>query len=286
MQQLCEQLPEAATPDPPAARSGSRSRTGSWTPGRRPAEILRLPLGLPDPRPRRRGRAHLRQPQAGPARAPAADQPGHRRSDHRSAAAGPGTLPRHPARRAGPAPRPRTPTPPAPSRSAAACSTCATATGSTGCRSCAAPTGTEFDRAKIVPYAYRHTYAQRHADAGIAVDVLSQLLDHRTLEVTRRYYRVGKQRRRAAVDTVTAHSFDRHGHRLWRDAHTLLDSEHARYAVGDSAVLGCWRAGRAHQRCGPDAGGRPRRGACRTRAVPARTAGSPPRPTAAAWAWS
>ena len=66
--------------------------------------------------------------------------------------------------------------------------------------------GTEFDKAKIVPYAYRHTYAQRHADAGIAVDVLSQLLDHRTLEVTRRYYRVGEQRRRAAVDTVTAHA--------------------------------------------------------------------------------
>jgi integrase len=96
--------------------------------------------------------------------------------------------------------------------------------------------GTEFDRSKIVPYAYRHTYAQRHADAGIAVDVLSQLLDHRTLEVTRRYYRVGEQRRRAAVDTVTALSFDRHGNRLWRDVHTLLDSEHARYAVGDVAV--------------------------------------------------
>ena len=48
--------------------------------------------------------------------------------------------------------------------------------------------GTEFDRAKIVPYVYRHTYAQRHADAGIPVDVLSKLLDHRTLEVTRRYY--------------------------------------------------------------------------------------------------
>ena len=96
--------------------------------------------------------------------------------------------------------------------------------------------GTEFDKTRIVPYAYRHTYAQRHADAGVAVDVLSQLLDHRTLEVTRRYYRVGEQRRRAAVDTVTALSFDRHGNRLWRDAHALLDSEHARYAVGDVAV--------------------------------------------------
>ena len=31
-------------------------------------------------------------------------------------------------------------------------------------------------------------------------------------------------------------SFDRHGNRVWRNAHTLLDSEHARYAVGEIAV--------------------------------------------------
>jgi len=96
--------------------------------------------------------------------------------------------------------------------------------------------GTEFDKTKIVPYAYRHTYAQRHADAGVSIDVLAKLLDHRTLEVTRRYYNVGEQRRRAAVDTVTALSFDRHGNRIWREAHALLESEHARYAVGDVAV--------------------------------------------------
>lgn len=96
--------------------------------------------------------------------------------------------------------------------------------------------GTEFDTAKIVPYSYRHTYAQRHADAGVAIDVLSELLDHRTLEVTRGYYRVGEEHRRAAVDTVTALSFDRHGNRIWRDARTLLDSEHARYMVGEVAV--------------------------------------------------
>ena len=48
--------------------------------------------------------------------------------------------------------------------------------------------GTEFDKSKIVPYAYRHTYAQRHADAGVPIDVLAQLLDHRNLDVTRRYY--------------------------------------------------------------------------------------------------
>ena len=92
--------------------------------------------------------------------------------------------------------------------------------------------GTTFDPAKIVPYAYRHTYAQRHADAGVPIDVLAELLDHRNLDQTRGYYRVGEDRRRAAVDKVTAMSFDRHGNRIWRDARALLDSEHARYAVG------------------------------------------------------
>jgi integrase len=98
------------------------------------------------------------------------------------------------------------------------------------------PDGTEFDATRIVPYAYRHTYAQRHADAGVPIDVLAELLDHRSLNVTRGYYRVGEDRRRAAVDTVTAMSFDRHGNRIWRQAQALLDSEHARYAVGEVAV--------------------------------------------------
>src|SRR5215470_20303576 len=96
--------------------------------------------------------------------------------------------------------------------------------------------GTEFDKAKITPYAYRHTYAQRHADAGVPVDVLADLLDHRNLNVTRCYYRVGEDRRRDAVDKVTAMSFDRHGNRIWRQAAALLESEHARYAVGEVSV--------------------------------------------------
>ncbi len=96
--------------------------------------------------------------------------------------------------------------------------------------------GAEFDTAKIVPYAYRHTYAQRHADAGVPIDVLAELLDHRNLNVTRCYYRVGEDRRRDAVDKVTAMSFDRHGGHIWRAARALLESEHARYAVGEVAV--------------------------------------------------
>jgi hypothetical protein len=47
---------------------------------------------------------------------------------------------------------------------------------------------------------------------------------------------VGEARRREAVDKVTAMQFDRHGNRIWRDALALLDSEHARYAVGSVAV--------------------------------------------------
>jgi integrase len=96
--------------------------------------------------------------------------------------------------------------------------------------------GLEIDKTKIVPYVYRHCYAQRHADAGVPIDVLAELLDHRSYSMTRRYYRIGEDRRRAAVDTVTALSFDRHGNRIWREAHMLLESERARHAVGEVAV--------------------------------------------------
>jgi len=96
--------------------------------------------------------------------------------------------------------------------------------------------GIEFDKSRVVPNGYRHTYAQRHADAGVPIDVLAELLDHRSFSMTRRYYRIGEDRRRAAVDTVTALSFDRHGNRIWRDARMLLESERARHAVGEVAV--------------------------------------------------
>lgn len=96
--------------------------------------------------------------------------------------------------------------------------------------------GTEFDSSRAVLYAYRHTYAQRHADAGVPVDVLRELLDHKAMDVTQRYYRIGEQRRRAAVDTLTALQFDRHGNRVWQHAKALLDSEHTRRAIGEVAV--------------------------------------------------
>jgi integrase len=96
--------------------------------------------------------------------------------------------------------------------------------------------GIEYDKTKIVLYAYRHSYAQRHADAGVPVEVLRELMSHRKLETTSGYYRVGQTRRREAVDRVAAMQFDRHGNRIWRQAQALLDSEHARRAVGEVAV--------------------------------------------------
>jgi len=96
--------------------------------------------------------------------------------------------------------------------------------------------GSQYDKTRIVPYAYRHTYAQRHADAGVPIDVLATLMDHRSFNTTRHYYRVGDVRRREAVERVTALQFDRHGNRIWRTAQALLDSQHARHIIGTVAV--------------------------------------------------
>jgi hypothetical protein len=96
--------------------------------------------------------------------------------------------------------------------------------------------GVEYDKTKIVLYAYRHSYAQRHADAGVPVEVLAELMSHRKLETTSGYYRVGQTRRREAVDRVAVMQFDRHGNRIWRQAQALLDSEHARRGIGEVAV--------------------------------------------------
>ncbi|MGW0664557.1 tyrosine-type recombinase/integrase [Streptodolium elevatio] len=93
-----------------------------------------------------------------------------------------------------------------------------------------------FDKRRIYLYAYRHTFAQRYADAGVRVEVLQDLMDHKQLSTTQRYYRVGEERRREAVDRVTTMQFDRHGSRIWRQATALLDSERTRHAVGEVAV--------------------------------------------------
>ncbi|MHA6631132.1 tyrosine-type recombinase/integrase [Pseudonocardia sichuanensis] len=70
-----------------------------------------------------------------------------------------------------------------------------------------------FDRALIYPYAFRHSYAQRHADAGVGVEVLKELMDHRDLSVTQGYYKVGLTRKRQAIAIMSRYVHDRTGHR-------------------------------------------------------------------------
>jgi len=42
--------------------------------------------------------------------------------------------------------------------------------------------------------------------------VLAELMSHELLSSTQAYYQVGEKRRRAAVDRLANHEFDRHGH--------------------------------------------------------------------------
>ncbi|MFF3376457.1 tyrosine-type recombinase/integrase [Streptomyces sp. NPDC002680] len=68
-----------------------------------------------------------------------------------------------------------------------------------------------YDRTQIVAYGFRHAYAQRHADAGTRPDVLKELMDHRSLDVTMGYYKVSLSRKQEAVRTVAKLAVDRHG---------------------------------------------------------------------------
>ena len=96
--------------------------------------------------------------------------------------------------------------------------------------------GREFDKAAVFLYAYRHSFAQRHADAGTPVDVLRDLMGHRSMSTTQGYYSITAKRVRSAVDALATFQFDRGGERIWSQARALVESEHQRLAVGQVAV--------------------------------------------------
>ncbi|MGH9267307.1 MAG: tyrosine-type recombinase/integrase [Acidimicrobiales bacterium] len=75
------------------------------------------------------------------------------------------------------------------------------------------PDGTPlpFDRSLIIPYALRHCYAQRHADAGVPVDVLKELLDHVSIQTTLGYYSVSLKRKAHAIRAVGSLAVDANG---------------------------------------------------------------------------
>lgn len=68
-----------------------------------------------------------------------------------------------------------------------------------------------FDRRLVYPYAFRHSYAQRHADNGVTIDVLRELLDHQSMRTTIGYYTITADRKREAVEVVSKYATDRTG---------------------------------------------------------------------------
>jgi integrase len=93
-----------------------------------------------------------------------------------------------------------------------------------------------FPRERVFPYTFRHTFAQRHADAGTPVDTLKELLGHDTVRTTLGYYRVTTRRKRDAQDKLGPLQIDAHGHRVRPGTITLTDTEAARDQIGQVAV--------------------------------------------------
>lgn len=77
------------------------------------------------------------------------------------------------------------------------------------------PTGQTrpLEGVSVYAYAFRHSYAQRHADAGVPVDVLRDLMDHKSISTTMGYYDISLRRKREAVATIAALTVDRLGAR-------------------------------------------------------------------------
>ena len=93
-----------------------------------------------------------------------------------------------------------------------------------------------FPRERVIPYAFRHSFAQRHADAGTPVDTLKELLGHDTVRTTLGYYRVTARRKRAAQDALGPLQISAGARRVRPDGRPLLPAEALREQVGQVAV--------------------------------------------------
>ena len=91
--------------------------------------------------------------------------------------------------------------------------------------------GAAFSKADVYLYALRHSYAQRHADHGVPLDVLQKLMDHRSPQTTQIYYRVSQQRKREAIERVAPLTMDKDGQRVGL-LPALVESERLRQDIG------------------------------------------------------
>jgi integrase len=103
-----------------------------------------------------------------------------------------------------------------------------------------------FDIDAIHTHAFRHTYAQRHADAGTPVDVLRELMDHRSIDTTMGYYQVSLKRKAEAVRTVGALSVDRDGNPSPHSSRVAYESGSVAVPFGNCTEPSNVRAGGEH----------------------------------------
>ncbi|MGH3371214.1 MAG: tyrosine-type recombinase/integrase, partial [Nocardioidaceae bacterium] len=93
-----------------------------------------------------------------------------------------------------------------------------------------------FPRDAVTPYAFRHSFAQRHADAGTPLDALKDLLGHDTVRTTLGYYRVTAKRKRQAQDRLGPLQLDHAGRLVRPGIDRLAEAEKLREDVGQVAV--------------------------------------------------
>lgn len=98
--------------------------------------------------------------------------------------------------------------------------------------------GSDYSKDRITAYAFRHTFAQRHADKGTPVDVLSALLAHENLSSTQHYYHVPEKRKRMATALVSPMTMNNAGEVVGGDE--VLDAMLARREIGRIPVPLGW----------------------------------------------
>jgi integrase len=97
--------------------------------------------------------------------------------------------------------------------------------------------GALFDKKRIFPYAFRHTFAQVRADAEVQLDVLQVLMGHMDPSTTQVYYRPSQRRRVEAAHRIAArYSFDVDGNRLAFQTQAEADIARLRAGVGSVPV--------------------------------------------------
>ncbi|MEU2736756.1 tyrosine-type recombinase/integrase [Streptomyces sp. NPDC007095] len=97
------------------------------------------------------------------------------------------------------------------------------------------PDGTPlpFDRSLIYPYAFRHSFCQRYADAGMPQHVLQDLMDHKSADITAAYYKVSIKMKREAINTIKSLTTDCFGKSAPMGSSTAYEMRSVAVAFGN-----------------------------------------------------